>query len=111
MNQVTKISLLTCYYIRKLLRQHANELKSIVAQGAALCADSQADLDQVLESLYLEEAEIAEKVRELETLTRWHQILVTQGSSDIEQLIKIEGQIFWILGFKRVAVENQLPKS
>lgn len=55
MYTITKLSFSACYYIRKLLRQHANELKSIVAQKTGFCATSQTDLEHLFKSLYLEE--------------------------------------------------------
>jgi hypothetical protein len=103
MNPDAKLSLMTCYYISKLLLRHDNELKCVVAEGAGLCAGFQADLDQVLESLYLEESEIVTNVRQLESLTRWHQILVAQKKPDAKELVEVERQMFWILGLKRVA--------
>lgn len=103
MNLVTKLSLMTRYYIHKLLRQQAHQLKSIVAQGAGLGIDAKADLDRVLESLYLEEDEIAVKVQQLENLTRCHQVLIAQNNSATEELIEVERQIFWILGLKKTS--------
>lgn len=104
MKLVTKLSLLTCYYIRKLLVHHKDELRSIVAQGAGLCADSHTNLDRVLESLYLEVTEIAAKVQQLEELTRCHRVVVAHNDSYTRQLAEVEQQIFWILGLKLVTV-------
>ncbi|MBW4577282.1 MAG: hypothetical protein KME08_18580 [Aphanothece sp. CMT-3BRIN-NPC111] len=103
MDSGTKLSIMTCYYLHNFLRKHKNEVKSIVAPGAGVCADSQADLDLVLESLYLEEDEIAVKVKQLETLTRYHQMLLEQNASPTKELIDVERQILWILGLKRVS--------
>jgi len=102
MNLDSELSLLTCYRLRKLLHQYGSELKSIVAQGAGVCANYQSNLNQVLESLYLEQTEISAKVQQLEALTRQHRILVTRSSSYSQELPEIEQQIFWILGLKLV---------
>lgn len=118
MYTVTKLSFSTCYYIRNLLRQHANELKSIVAQKVGFCANSQADLKQLLESvyledilkqllerLYLEENEISAKVEQLKALIIRHEMLEKKKFVYAEELIEVKRQIFWILGFKRVIVK------
>ncbi|NJK40878.1 MAG: hypothetical protein HC934_05050 [Acaryochloridaceae cyanobacterium SU_2_1] len=94
----------TCYYIRKLLAQHKNELKSLVACGAAITADEKSDLNHVLESLYLEDLEICLMARELEVLAQLHRSLSTQTMSSMSisgQLVEVERRIFWILGLKK----------
>lgn len=118
MYTVTKLSFSTCYYIRNLLRQHTNELKSIVTQKVGFCANSQDDLKQLLESIYLEEileqllkrlyveeTEKSAKVTQLEALTLRHQDMVAKNLFYAEELIDVKRQIFLILGFKRVVVK------
>ena len=99
----TKLSVMTSYYLHNFLRQHAHEIKSIVAPGAGVSAGSEADLYQVLESLYLEDDEIALKVKQLEKLTRCHQLLVSNNTYLDKELSDVERQILWILGLKRLA--------
>jgi hypothetical protein len=91
---------LTAYYIRKLLHQRETKLQFIVAPGAGVQADLLTDLNQVLESLYIEESEICKIAGELEKLARLHQMLMSQETKHIQELSEIERQIFWILGFK-----------
>jgi len=102
MSTNTKLSLVTCYYIHRLLRRHAHELKSVLASGAGLDATAEPDLNGVLESLYLDEPEIAENVRKLEVLIRWHQTLANDKASNFQQLADVERQLFWILGLKKI---------
>ncbi|WP_299484991.1 hypothetical protein [Acaryochloris sp. IP29b_bin.137] len=95
------VTVATCYYIRKLLAKHADELQSCVVAGAGMIADSTSDLNHVLESLYLEEPDISLAARELEVLAQLHQNFSNQNTSNrsvIRQLAEVERRIFWILG-------------
>jgi hypothetical protein len=94
------LSLLSSYYIRKLLHRNAENLKFVVAPNAAIEADALADLNSVLESLYLEDEELAAVINELETLANYHQHYVGQAFLYKAALAKIETRIFWLLGFK-----------
>ena len=75
-------------------------------------------LEELLKSLYLEEAEILVKVDKLEKLTLRHQNTVANNPFDSQELGALEWQIFWIIGFKQVVVKiedliialNQLSK-
>lgn len=95
----------TVYYIRRLLRTSQAQLKSVVAEGACLVADPEIDLNAVIESLYLDDEDIAEQINELEKLVLSHQVLVQAKQPD--QIKKVEDQIFWILGLKRTAKAAQ----
>lgn len=108
-----KLEPLTSYYLRKLLRQYGNDLRSIVAQGAAIKVDCEADLDldRVLESLYLDLDEIANQSRLLDNLVRCHQVLSKQAQSSSPELETIEQQIFWILGLTRSVEPGLLTLS
>lgn len=88
------------YYIRKLLRQNMDQLKSVIAQGAGMTADPMSDLDAVLDSLYLEADKIKDTAQQLETLALSHQSLVAQGGRYRSEIQKHEEKIFWLLGFK-----------
>jgi hypothetical protein len=100
--QPMRLSPLTAYYIRKLLRQRCKTLKFVAVPGSALQAEPMSDLDQVIESLYLQESEISAVVRELETLANSHRFLTSQSSLYAKDVEKLESQIFWLLGFKQV---------
>lgn len=102
-----KLSLVTCYYIQKLVRHHRRELKSVLASGAGCDAKQETDINKVIESLYLETEEIAEQARKLEVLVRWHQTLSKDADSNQKQLAEIETKIFWIIGLKKHSNPNQ----
>lgn len=99
------VTITTSYYIRKLIAMSAHQLKSVLAAGAGLVASLDSDINQVLESLYLDELEISLMARELEVLTQIHRNLSSKrksGTSIPGQLVELERQIFWILGLKIV---------
>ncbi len=96
-----KLSPLAHYHLRKILYRHADNLECVLIEGAGLCAHAEADLNEVLQSLYLEEDEIEAMAEELETLTRMHQTLWNENTTQSETLMKLEQQIFWILGLKQ----------
>jgi hypothetical protein len=91
---------LTAYYIRKLLRLRSSKLKFVVAPGAAFEADTLADLNVVLKSLYLEDLEVNAVIQELETLVNIHQHLISECAIYANELTTVEQKMFWLLGFK-----------
>jgi PAS domain S-box-containing protein len=95
------------YYTRKLLYQNLDRLKSVVVSGAGLKADSQSDLNAVLNSLYPDSQEIQIVVDQLERLLMLHQRLNNQKTRHSQELLKTEQQIFWLLGFKLCTAANQ----
>lgn len=118
MNTTLKPGFSTCYYIRKLLLQDAEALKSIVTQKVGFCFNSKEILDQLLHGIYLEEtlADVLQtlyadstiiftQVQQLESLAVLHQNSVSNNSFDYEKLGEIKRQLFWILGFKRIIVK------
>ena len=90
----------TGYYLGKLLRRNLHRLKSVVMPGAAVRADSFNDLNEVLESLYIEPLEIDFAAKELEKLALVHQNLSAQGSMYETEIKAAEEKIYWLLGFK-----------
>lgn len=104
-----KLAPVTVYYIRKLLRKHQGNLKSIVVDGACLAANPEADLNAVLESLYLDEEEVAEEVAHLETLVMSHQMIGEKGA--MGQLQRVETEIFWVLGLKQINPSSEQSNS
>lgn len=63
-------------------------------------ADLLSDLNQVIQSLYLESSDIDATIQELEKLVSLHQSLACQGTAYAQELAALEQQIFWLLGFK-----------
>ncbi|HEY9619848.1 MAG TPA: hypothetical protein V6C78_05740 [Crinalium sp.] len=95
-----RLSASTAYYIRKLLRQRSHQLKFVALPGAALRADPLADLDQVIASLYLQDAEVVTVIENLEALVTSHRSLTSRFSIHETELAELERRIFWLLGFK-----------
>lgn len=130
MNSITKLSFSTCYYIRKILLQQAEDIKWILAQKTGFCLSSLDTLKDLLESVYLEDVleqllatlyantDINAKTEQIETLCLSHQRLLAKNLSGAEELLEIQRQIYWVLGFKRITVKiedlvtalNQLSK-
>lgn len=100
MTTKASISPTIAYYIRKLLRQNIDQLRSVVAPGAGMSADPLSNFDTVLESLYLEPSKIQATIQELETRALTHQSLSAQGTRYRKELKQQEEKIFWLLGFK-----------
>jgi PleD family two-component response regulator len=96
----TSFSPAIAYYVRKLLYQNLDKLQSVVAEGAGIRADSLSDLNAVVESLYLDEAEIAETISQIETLAMQHQQYGGYGSQHHAERQAAEKRIFWLLGYK-----------
>ncbi|MEB3358320.1 MAG: hypothetical protein VKK04_16465 [Synechococcales bacterium] len=90
------------YYLRRILRKNCDRLQFVAAPNAAIKAHALADLDRVVQSLYLDEEEVAARVHQLENLIQVHQMLAEQGSMYLQHQLEIEGRILWILGFKLV---------
>lgn len=116
-NKMMKPGFSTCYYIRKLLLQDADELKFSLNQKTGFCFNSKETLEQLLHGVFLEETlenilqtlyadttEISTKVQQLEYLTGIHQKVVTINPFDYGRLGEIKRQVLWILGFKRIVV-------
>jgi DNA-binding response OmpR family regulator len=95
-----KLSPTASYYIRRLLHQNLDCLKSVLAEGAGVKANPLSDLNQVVSSLYLEQEEIAEVMDQLERLSSRHQMLATQGGLHRQEMDKTQTEIFWLLGFR-----------
>jgi PAS domain S-box-containing protein len=94
------LSLPSVYYIRRLLHQNLDHLRSVVAKGAAAKVDPFCDLNATLESLYLEPGTINTTIAELEHLIFAHQSLRTHEARYRQELQNIEQKVFWYLGFK-----------
>jgi len=130
MNSIIKLSFSTCYYIRKILLQQAEDIKWILAQETGFCVSSLETLKDLLENVYLEDVleqllatlyantDINAKIEQIETLCLSHQRLLAKNLSGAEELLEIQRQIYWVLGFKRITVKiedlvialNQLSK-
>jgi hypothetical protein len=105
-----QLSPFTGYYICKLLRHNIDHLKWVVAPGAGLQAEPWGNLNAVLNSLYLEDVEVAIVVKRLEELTIYHRSLteqIMQLTDEIAaEIAKSETTIFWLLGFKSVLLSS-----
>lgn len=66
------LSLFSQYHIRQLLHLYRDRLRLVAAPGRALAASEDADLNAVVEGLYLEDAEIERVFRQLNVLARMH---------------------------------------
>lgn len=130
MNLATKLTFSTCYYIRKILLQQAEDIKWIIAQKTGFCVSSSDALKDLLESVYLEDIleqllerlyvgnEKAVQIERIEKLCLSHQKIIAKNLSGSEDLLEIQRQIYWVLGFKRITVKvedlvtalNQLSK-
>ncbi len=74
-------------------------------------------LEQLLATLYAN-TDINAKVEQIETLCLSHQRLLAKNLSGAEELLEIQRQIYWVLGFRRITVKiedlvtalNQLSK-
>ncbi len=108
----------TCYSIRKLLLQHADELKVILAHKTGFCINSPVILEQLLHRVYLEEVleqllqtlytdadGISTKVQQLEQLNERYQKTVVNNPFNYSHLGEIKRQVFCILGFKVLVVK------
>ncbi|MDX2213093.1 MAG: hypothetical protein SFY66_07375 [Oculatellaceae cyanobacterium bins.114] len=99
-----KLSPFTSYYICKLLRRNIDHLKWVVAPGAGLQAEPWGNLDAVLNSLYLEDLDLAIAIERLEWLANYHRNLAEQTlqftPTIATEINDTEVTIFWLLGFK-----------
>jgi hypothetical protein len=96
----TKLSASASYHLRKVLHKYRDRLKFIVAQNAGLKAHALADLNEVIESLYLEDEAILETTNQLEKLVLTHQTLKEQGEIYQHTQLEIEKRMLWLLGFR-----------
>lgn len=95
-----RLSPTSSYYIRRLLHQNLDQLKSVLATGAGIEANPLSDLNEVLHSLYLETDELNSTIQSLERLAACHQLLIHQGSLHRKELEEVQAEIFWLLGFR-----------
>lgn len=95
----TKLSTSASYHLRKVLHKYRDRAKFIVAQNAGLAAHAMADLNEVIESLYLEDEAIVETMNQLEILVSTHQTLTEQGEIYKHTQLEIERKMLWLLGF------------
>lgn len=115
---ITRPSFNTCYYVRKLLLQYENELQAVVKPKVGFCLNSKTTLEELLYSVYLEEALennflvlykeekiIETKIQQLEDAVTRHQNAVNKNPSVYEELVKLKRKIFCILGFKTFVVK------
>ncbi|MBE9100224.1 hypothetical protein [Vacuolonema iberomarrocanum] len=95
-----KLSISAIYCLRKTLYKYRGQLRFIVAKNAGLKAHELADLNEVIESLYLDDEPITETINQLEKLVLTYKTLKEQGELYIDYQIKIERRMLWLLGFR-----------
>jgi len=100
-----RLSPTTSYYIRQILTQNRFRLRFVVAPKAALEADSMADMNAVIDSLYPDTDEAIAVGKKLERLVAVHQILKRQGSMYADNVEVVEQEICWLLGFKLIDIQ------
>lgn len=97
---LTQLSVSATYYVRKLLHQNLQKLKSIVAMGASIQADEVSDINAVLNSLYLEDEELAAVVSQLDRAAVTHEAMLSQPEQFQRERSELEEKIFWLLGYR-----------
>ena len=107
----TQLSVSAAYYLRKLLHQNLQNLKSIVAMGASIQADEMSDINAVLNSLYLEDDELAAVVSQLDRAAATHEAMIRQPGQFQQERSDLEEKIFWLLGYKFRSVQRDGPIS
>ena len=108
---ITQLSVSTTYYVRKLLHQNLQRLKSIVAMGASIQADELSDINAVLNSLYLEDEELAAVVSQLDRAVATHEAMLSQSEQFQQQRSELEEKIFWLLGYRFRSGQRDRPSS
>lgn len=96
----SELSLMARYYIRRLLHQRRDRLHLIAAPGRNLFATETANLNDVIEGLYLEEARIQQVVASLEGYVKLHRQWVAQANTAAAVSLDLERQIFAMLGLR-----------
>jgi hypothetical protein len=93
------------YHIRQLLHTYGDRLHIVAAPGRELAASEHADLNAVVEGLYLEEAEIERAFQELNACAGIHAragywMAEGLGDRDPSSGHDLEAKIFELLGLK-----------
>ena len=108
---VTQLSVSATYYLRKLLHQNLQNLKSVVAIGASIKADEACNINAVLDSLYLEEEDLSAAVSQLDRAAATHEVMSRQPGQFQQEKADLEEKIFWLLGYKFRSVQRDGPIS
>lgn len=95
------------YYIRKLLKENIDRLHSVFDTGEGLSFDPLGDLNEVIESLYLEDETILATIEELQQLVGVHKRISEQSHMNRQSLAQLETRIFGLLGFKEKTPGHQ----
>ncbi len=97
---VCDLSLMAQYYIRRLLHQRRDRLRVVAAPGRNLSATEDADLNAVVEGLYLDDVQIERVITSLESYAQIHRRLVAQGTASSGVSGEVERRIFVLLGLR-----------
>jgi hypothetical protein len=106
-----KLSPMSSYYLRRLVQAH-KEILLKSGDPEATAAMVQLDPEGMLSRAGLTEGEIAQRVKELEVLTRAHQSLSSSGTYP-QEMKDLELQIFTLLGWnisQNTAAEANSPQ-
>lgn len=95
-----ELSLMAHYYIRRLLHQRRDRLCLVAAPGRNLFAAEDADLNAVVEGLYLDDVRIERVVNSLESYAQMHRRLVAKESVSSGISGEVEQRIFALLGLR-----------
>jgi signal transduction histidine kinase len=102
-----RLSAVIAYYIRKLLRQNFDQLQFTASIETSIQANPLSDLTRVLESLYPQQEHLITATMDLERLALSHQALNSRSTTHRQELVDLEQQIFWLLGFKRKQLKHR----
>jgi len=86
----------THYTLRHILRTLEVPVTPVFPPGVAQPATPSSDLNQVLNSLYIDEHQVGQSIRKLEALVAIYRRMQDEPTA----LTKIKQEILWILGMK-----------
>ena len=92
----------TTYYLRKILRQNLDQLESVLARETNLGFDPITDLNETLSFLCGDRESLESVINNLERLSKYHQVLASQGTLHRQELDKTEGEIFSLMGLRSI---------
>jgi hypothetical protein len=96
---MARLSPTTRWYVCRLLQSHP-EVMSGDVQPSELLQSGTIDVNQFLDRLLASDPSIAAKIPEIERLAQIHQGLATQGNHFLNDVTKMEAQVFTLLGLK-----------
>jgi hypothetical protein len=107
---MARLSPTTRWYVCRLLQSHP-ELMGEDVQPGERRESGTLDVNQFLDQLLASDASIAAKIPEIERLAQIHQGLTTQGNHFLNDVNKMEAQVFMLLGLRRPDQNSQTPRE